>query len=272
MLNISSFLLLATIASYLPQIRRIALRKDCSNISAVYPWLNHVLATEQFAIGIVILVEYEPVTDSPPPLKVWLDFLQFAVVWAGNGILLVDINLHARYRLTVHSFVQVLGFPPSRAKLKPTLFLSYVAFFFISVCPAIFVATIPPHERDIPASVLMVGHQWFMHPVITVISIFAVVPQLHELYLKRSKGALSSHGIGLQALVFLVVAFCWPYRMAFDGDGHWPNGVRFQAWWEATGWAFTDNVILAVGYGVVWIAIQMFQDREETSEMAPLLG
>ena len=98
-LNISSFLLLATIASYIPQIRRIALRKDCCNISAVSFWLNHILATEQFALGILILVEYENVSDSPPPLLAWLDFLQFAVVWAGNGVLSVDFSFSKAYSI-----------------------------------------------------------------------------------------------------------------------------------------------------------------------------
>ena len=77
--------MIASIASFVPQYRRILSKGDCAGISGNYILYNLISATEQFAIDLHFIVDNDEVMDyivsSPPSLGDWLNLVQFAAVW-----------------------------------------------------------------------------------------------------------------------------------------------------------------------------------------------
>jgi hypothetical protein len=84
-LTSSSILLFLSLGSFIPQYRRIVLKGNGNGISLYYILFNLVSATEQFTLGLHIVVDNRMVFDSvistPPTAGDWLNFAQFTVVW-----------------------------------------------------------------------------------------------------------------------------------------------------------------------------------------------
>lgn len=76
-------LIVLSIASFAPQIRRIRNRGDLTGISPSYILYNLLIATFLFATALHLLAfDYE--APDPPTTEHWLDVVQFAVVWVGQ--------------------------------------------------------------------------------------------------------------------------------------------------------------------------------------------
>lgn len=80
--NHLSILLVLTFASFLPQIRRIWVRRDASGISLRYVLFNLIAASEQFAVNFVYAYLYtpgygeEPFVHDPMTDGDWLNLAQ----------------------------------------------------------------------------------------------------------------------------------------------------------------------------------------------------
>jgi hypothetical protein len=89
-------LLLLSIASFVPQYRRILSRgPDCLGISPYYVVLNLIVATEQLALGLYMMLEHVSAPaaeagaalDSQPSLAEWLNLCQLVVVFCCHFVL-----------------------------------------------------------------------------------------------------------------------------------------------------------------------------------------
>ena len=82
--------MVVSLLSFLPQISRIRTKDDTSGISQAYVLFNFIVATYHFIV-MLHLVAINPASNGlvhhPPNFEDWLDFVQFAVVWAGNLLL-----------------------------------------------------------------------------------------------------------------------------------------------------------------------------------------
>ncbi|KAF3770638.1 hypothetical protein M406DRAFT_232898, partial [Cryphonectria parasitica EP155] len=224
---LSSILLIASLASFGPQAHRILSYKTCVRIAPFYLLLNLVSATEQFALGLHIIVVSDPGTQwiikSPPDVGDYLNTLQFAAVWLEGKT----------------SFALFLWYPPRQLGTKVTVVTLYLLFLCISIIPVIFEATLPAQGLNGPENdrrwfaAMFIGiHTLFLAPVITVLS---------------RTGALSPHGLALQAMVFLVAALYWPFRF------HMPlHGIPWGYWYQTIGWAAVDNALFVLVQAVLW--------------------
>lgn len=179
----------------------------------------------------------DSIVRSPPTLGDWLNLAQFAVVWLCHLVL----------------FGLYLYHPPSRPSVKRTIIAIYIAFLLISLTPVIFESTLPPpgtdpnHDRRWVSAIFSYTHSILVNPIVTAIAVAALFPQAHETWSRSDPGALSVRALAAQAVVFAVVAFCWPLRMTL------PLGVGFITWYQLIGWAAVDNLVFAIVQAVLWL-------------------
>jgi hypothetical protein len=88
-------LVVASVASFEPQITRIKNNGSCSGISVFYVLYTTMLATYSFALLLWGVLNHErgesyffPMEE--PGVPDWLNFVQFAVVWLGQLVLYVS--------------------------------------------------------------------------------------------------------------------------------------------------------------------------------------
>jgi hypothetical protein len=88
-------LVVASVASFEPQITRIKNNGSCSGISVFYVLYTTMLATYSFALLLWGVLNHErgesyffPMEE--PGVADWLNFVQFAVVWLGQLVLYVS--------------------------------------------------------------------------------------------------------------------------------------------------------------------------------------
>lgn len=81
-----AILLALSVASFLPQFRRILSRQDCTGLSPIYLLFNLIAATQPFTLSLHLVVNHRDYDDSliqsPPTLGNWLNLAQLAAVWA----------------------------------------------------------------------------------------------------------------------------------------------------------------------------------------------
>lgn len=84
-LTFARILLGFTLASFVPQYKRIRDRTDSDGISLSYVLLNLIVATQQFSLYLLFVIDDSTVADflvkSPPSIENYLDLAQFGIVW-----------------------------------------------------------------------------------------------------------------------------------------------------------------------------------------------
>lgn len=117
-------------------------------------------------------------------------------------------------------------------------------------------------------------HMINLAPLITAISLAALFSQLRQLRdgTVRDTNALSVEGLGLQAVVFFVVALCWPFRF------YMPPEVPWGSWYQLVGWAAVDNGLFALVQAVLYVVARRKKRsivgdiQTAAGESAPLLA
>lgn len=89
-----SLLIISSLASFFPQVRRLQARHDGSGISLPYTLFNLVVAAEQLTVSLhLVAVDYkhtaEGLVHHPPTAGDWLNVAQFGAVWFSHSILYV---------------------------------------------------------------------------------------------------------------------------------------------------------------------------------------
>lgn len=107
-------------------------------------------------------------------------------------------------------------------------------------------------------------------PIATALTAAALVLQVRQMRTTPGIGALSAESLGLQGMVFLVLAFCWPLRMWL------PPGERlvpwFTAWYQFVGWTAVDSLIYAISQCFLWWWAKRADEKSMGTENEPLLG
>ncbi|KAI1454089.1 hypothetical protein F4805DRAFT_461139 [Annulohypoxylon moriforme] len=253
---ISILLLLATVASFVPQYHRIISRRDYAGISSLYVLINLVVATEQFAIDLHYMVDNTDmaglIVNVPPTILDWLNLAQFSVVFFCHLVL----------------FGLYLYYPPSKSGIKYCMVATYTVFFLISVAPIMLEFMLEPGGsygyRQLLSAVFFGLHTIYINPVITILAAIAVFPQLNEMLSRKEPGALSTIGLLVQALVFVIVACVWPVRFTIGSDDRVPLG----AWYQLVGWAAVDNLIFAIVQGVLFCTSRKFKAEKDITSTA----
>ncbi|KAI2469732.1 hypothetical protein F4781DRAFT_208163 [Annulohypoxylon bovei var. microspora] len=252
---ISIILLLASIASFIPQYLRIICYRDYAGISPLYVFFNLIVATEQFAIGLQFMVDNTDMANvivkTPPTVIDWLNLIQFSVVFLCHLVL----------------FGLYLCYPP-KSNFKYYMLAIYISFFLISVAPVVLESTLEPagsySYRRLLAAVFFVLHTIFINPIITVLAAIAVFPQRHEILSHGEPRALSFVGLAAQAAVFAAVACVWPVRYTVGSD------VPLIPWYQLVGWAAVDNLIFAIVQGVLfWTSWREQATTDTTKDINP---
>jgi hypothetical protein len=173
------------------------------------------------------------------------------------------------------SFTICLYYSPSRPRQKGVVIAIYITFLFISIIPGVFETTLPPpgdEGRDWFSALFGGYHVLYINPVVTAIAIAAFLPQARETLSRPDRGALSLTGLATQAVVFAIVAACWPFRMTLPSS-FWHS--KPFGWYQLIGWATADNGVFAVVQAVLWwIAMRCGRGNQEvviSGERSPLL-
>ncbi|PVH79612.1 hypothetical protein DL98DRAFT_516030 [Cadophora sp. DSE1049] len=244
-------LLLLSCASFLPQLRLLWLRRDSSGISLYYVLFNIISATEQFTISFYCVVNsIEPAdvfVNNPPSVGDWLNFVQFALVWV----------------LWLAFFAACLSYPSDndRPGQRYKVIAIYVSYLLISIVPVLidafnFGGRNDPYRKW--AGAFFTGvHSMFINPIVTILCIAALFVQARETNSRPDPGALSVLGLGIQAVVFVLVALAWLGRLTFPWDKLEGYSIisYLTMWYQLVGWVAVDTAIFAVVQGVLfWLA------------------
>lgn len=84
-----------SLASFLPQLQRLWLRRDSSGISLAYVLFNLMVATELFTIDLAILTSVDGgdiFVHSPASVGDWLNLAQFGTVWVMWALVYVKLS------------------------------------------------------------------------------------------------------------------------------------------------------------------------------------
>ncbi|KAF9894971.1 hypothetical protein FE257_004595 [Aspergillus nanangensis] len=249
--HVSIILLILTFVSFLPQLHLLWTRKNASGISLSYVLLNLIAASEQFALnfGFFLLDGADDgiFVHSPITIGDWLNFAQTTLF---SVLFLVYFTLCLWY--------------PSESNLrhKRSILILYIVYLFIAVIP-LFICAIIIQGNDVHGGweewhvvVAFVPHSLLLNYIATITAIVAVYCQarviLHsdssessspsseafKLQVCSRYGSLSLATLAIQAIVFILTAVSWVFRVSFpplpDGADWWNYHVLKVCYWAKT--------------------------------------
>lgn len=153
-------------------------------------------------------------------------------------------------------FGLILCFSPLHLGTKTLLVIIYVAVIAIEFGVLIEVASVTRDKQNGPDSwlsgLVAALHALFLNPSATVLQTAAIFPQLKQMSSRPDLGALSTNSLGCQALLFPVLAICWPLRICLNEGVRWPFQMNLVSWYQLIGWAPVNGLIFAVVQGIIW--------------------
>ncbi|KAI0171452.1 hypothetical protein BJ166DRAFT_589518 [Pestalotiopsis sp. NC0098] len=234
-------LLIATVASYIPQYRAVQKPASSSNISLLYILFNTISALEQFTI----LVQHAMfpsevltgVMHNPPTSGDWLNIAQVTVV------LVMSLSL----------FIKCLRSLPATEPKAASLAI-LLEFVLVTLVPlatqACFGAVSPKADEGMTATVVcmfLTMHGFVVNPLVTAgfaWSYFFQRAALRQRPQRGAAGGLSNRTLWVQALVFMVVGFSWAGRLTVNLTGMKPI-ASWVYWYQTAGWATVNNLLFA---------------------------
>jgi len=115
--------------------------------------------------------------------------------------------------------------------------------------------TDPNNDRRWFSAIYFNVHSLIVNPIVTALTFAALFPQMRTLRSRpedgdSGPGALSIVGLGVQAVVFAVVALAWIFRF------YMPRGMisrAFVSWYQLVGWSAVNNGLFAFVQALLWI-------------------
>ncbi|KAL5342047.1 hypothetical protein BJX70DRAFT_395404 [Aspergillus crustosus] len=252
-------LVILSVIPFIPQIHRIFWRKSTVGLSLGAVLCNLIVATKQFAVLLFIFVNESSegrtvYTDDPKTTGDWVNFTQAVAVW-------ICFLIYTRRRTGI--------------------IVACIEFLSITTTPVLFDLIqwrIEPGwkvERRWPAALFFGFHSIFL-PMISVVGIIAVFLQAR--HVRRPAGfpsALSIPGLGLQAVVFSLVALSliWRFPFPWDKVEVYPGFFRLLGlWYGFTGWVSADNWIFGLGQGVLLVLVWWRKEKADAENAAMFTG
>ncbi len=294
----NSLLLALSLASFLPQLGVLLVRRDSSGMSPFYVLSNLLCATEQLTfifLSAVITPDEPLITHSPLTLGDWINLGHTAAVWVLWLIVYVHTSppllpllplllLASVSRLTTvrrrPRFVLSLSFLPGHGGSRAAAAAICFVHLLVSVVPQFMTVLLLPDPRqgvyinlDL-TQILFWGHILLVLPATTVIRILGVWLQAREVvsHLPGLPPPLSKASLRLQAVVFAVVAVSWLGRL----PSHAHNILGDSLSLTLIYWFAINDGILAAGQALLlWL---VGGGRTESTiaatseETEPLLG
>ncbi|KAJ5752006.1 hypothetical protein N7520_008923 [Penicillium odoratum] len=197
-------------ASYLPQLHRIWVHGDCQGISLGYLLLNLISATEQFTIGLFVLVNHKRGTDL---------FVEIPIT-TGDWLKLTQLTLISIMPLFIDAVNRNFFGPPEWRRWGEAFFSGYHAMFMNPIVTILVLVALPCQARAMHAQ-----------PV-------------------RDLKSLSLLGLLAQGVIFGVVAVSWTMRVrSMDLSSRDVVAYRlltFVSWYQMVGWAAVNNAVFAL--------------------------
>jgi len=164
--------------------------------------------------------------------------------------------------------------PSDHHNLSKLLFITlYIAFLYIGLLDVVHDYMHPPRKaREMMANFWFGVHAWLISRIVTLLGIAAIYFQAKAIRSRPWEHALSRTGLAVQACMFGLVAVSWVFRVEYT----WPDWVAgwdaLMHWYMFVGWAAVDNVVFALGQGVLlWVVVRSGARVGEKGEMEPLL-
>ena len=288
-----SLLLAVSLASFLPQLGVLLVRRDSSGMSPFYVLSNLLCATEQLAVMFLsaVITPDEPlIVHSPLTLGDWINLGHTAAVWVlwlvvyvHNSpplLLLASVTRLTTVRRRRPRFVLSLIFLPGHGGSRAAAAAICFVHLFVSVVPQ-FVAVLflPDPKQGVYINldliqILFWGHILLVLPATTVMRILGVWLQARELvsHPPGLPSPLSKASLRLQAVVFAVVAVSWLGRLPSHADNVLGDSLSLTLiYW----FAINDGILAAGQARLLWL---VGGSRTESTiaatseETEPLLG
>jgi len=131
--------------------------------------------------------------------------------------------------------------------------------------PAVGVMWIPSEDRDWPSALLGGFWMFLLGPPIQLLGFAAFIAQVWKTRRSVTNDALSVQGLVAQAVVFFLVGTSFFYRYRVPPEELSEHFiVDLRDWYWSWGWATMNNVVFAVGQGMLaWL---MAWRRRETAD------
>ncbi|KAE8416195.1 hypothetical protein BDV36DRAFT_284718 [Aspergillus pseudocaelatus] len=241
-------LLIFSIFSFGPQLRRLHQNADSTGVSLAYLLYNIIGATEQLTISfsyLFIAQGSEFFIHNPLNIGDWLNFLQLAVTWG----------------LSSAVFFFAVFYSPARLGRKVFIIGLYIAFLSVSLLAATLYVLANPCGANCSGQgwedfIFLGSHLIFVNPVVTLLAIAALPAQLQELK-RHGHTALSLTGLASQAVVFGFLGLSWVYRVRLDYNlsDFFKTWGSFTSWYQLVGWAAVDHLVFSVVQGILFLII-----------------
>lgn len=294
----NSLLLAASLASFLPQLGVLLVRRDSSGMSPFYVLSNLLCATEQLAViflSAVITPDEPLIVHSPLTLGDWINLGHTAAVWVlwlvmyvhSSPPLLPRLLLALVSRLTMvrrrrPRFVLSLSFLPGHGGSRAAAAAICCVHLLVSVVPQfVDVLLLPDPKQGVYINldliqILFWGHILLVLPATTVMRILGVWLQARELvsHPPGLPSPLSKASLRLQAVVFAAVAVSWLARLPSHADSFLGDSLSLTLiYW----FAINDGILAAGQARLLWLVggrrTESTADIAATSEETePLLG
>ncbi|KAL2136163.1 hypothetical protein VTI74DRAFT_5216 [Chaetomium olivicolor] len=206
-------LLVASILSFIPQLRLLLVRRDSSGISLYYVLLNLLVSTELFTLAAFFVVTLADVgsdvfVNEPPDTSDWINLAQLTVICV----------------LWLLTFALTIIFSPKgNGRYIAAAIAIYISYLLISVVPLVVNAATPhdqhPYNQDRKWFIAFFegAHALFLTPLITILAAAALGVQAPAI--GPDARALSLEGLAAQAIVFALLALSWLWRLRWPGPG-----------------------------------------------------
>ncbi|CAG9989548.1 unnamed protein product [Clonostachys byssicola] len=264
-------LLIAIWTSFGPQLHRLKRKRESSGISLWYILFNLLNATEQFAFSVFFSVNDENglFTHKSQTTGDWINLVQFA------GVFVLWFTISGLS----------LRLPSDDTRRWPKITSSTLFGVAVAAVVPLFV----PRPNSEPgegssahdvASLFSFIHSRFLFPIITLLSLGSLIPQVRTTRSRQHRGALSLSGLAVQGVLFLIDAFAWVGRLEFpwdEFDGSESSWKALLDWYQGVGWVPVNNGLSAlVKMLILSLTIRHWwrRDRREerSGETEPLLA
>ncbi|KAF7590104.1 hypothetical protein BBP40_003260 [Aspergillus hancockii] len=170
----------------------------------------------------------------------WINLAQLAAVWI----------------LWLLLFLMGLYYPSDRQsrQRKVSASIMYILLLLVSIVPVVadaidyyFVSSEEDAYRNWGLDFFGEFHYSYIHPVMTLVGIYAYFPQERELRSRAQLPAFSQTGLAAQAVIFSLVAISWTMRIKlYDSTlPDLPVWATVPEWYKYVWWAAVDNMIFA---------------------------
>ena len=144
------------------------------------------------------------------------------------------------------------GFSLNPAKVAVTLWVLHVSLFFLSLAAG-------GRPQDLIYNVVRNINACIINPIFSASTVVAFLLQarINGRFTAEQPHALNKWTLGLQSIVYLLLAISWPFRLKVSPNMRQagPKPFLLMTWYPWVGWACINNAVLAIGQGLMLLSL-----------------